>query len=50
MKGQHPMYPCVLSMGGSLAFLHLVSSISELVEILPDSVNQLNMCPSLGDF
>lgn len=38
------------SVRGSQTFLHLISSVSELVENPPDFVNRLDMHPNFQDF
>lgn len=47
--GSAPHAPGGPDMGGSLTFLHLAASVSELVEVPPGSVNRFHMCPSFGD-
>lgn len=50
MKSLSTLHPGGSGTPGSLTFVHLVSSVSGIVEIPPDPVHWLDMCPSCGDF
>ena len=50
MKGLSPLHLGGSCTPASLKFLHLVSSVSGLVEIPPGLVHWLDMCPSCRDF
>lgn len=50
MKGLFPLHPGGSCTPASLTFLYLVSSVSGLVEIPPDLMHRLDMCPSCRDF